>query len=87
MRRLLFLILVTGLAALAWGIGLALSPPVVARYAVVIPGLAERVRIVQLSDTHGSGLDMPPRRLAGIVDLDNIREYLRIEAALEGRGR
>ena len=49
----------------------AVQDPRVVRYAVGLDGLDRRLRIVQLSDSHGSWIDMPPVRLARIVDRVN----------------
>lgn len=66
-RRLVLLVLVGGLATFGFGLWSAQQVPVVARYAVAVPGLAAPLRIVQLSDTHASRLDMPTARLVRIV--------------------
>lgn len=67
MRRLLLLL--AGLPALAflYGLFVAQQAPVVTRYTVAMPGLAAPLRIVQLSDSHYSRIDMPVSRLRGIV--------------------
>lgn len=48
-------------------VGGAIQDPRVVRYRVAAAGLARPVRIVQLSDSHGGPVDMPPARLARIV--------------------
>ncbi len=73
MRRLL--VLLAGLVGLGllYGWASAVQDPRVVRYTVALPGLApgQGFRIVQLSDSHGSWIDMPPQRLARIVDQAN----------------
>ena len=70
-RRLLLFLFIGGLAVFGFGVRSAQQAPVVVRYAVVVPGLAKRLRIVQLSDTHASRIDMPSERLAKIVGQAN----------------
>lgn len=71
MRRLL--LTVAGLAALfvLFGWASAVRDPRVVRYTVALPGLTQGFRIVQLSDSHGSWIDMPPERLERVVDRMN----------------
>lgn len=67
MRRLLLLIL--GLPALLvlYGLAAAVQDPQVVRYRIVVPGLVRPLRIVQLSDTHASPIDMPAMRLDRVM--------------------
>ncbi len=60
---LLGLIVALGL----YGWAEAVQDPRVVRYTIALPKLARPLRIVQLSDTHGSWIDMPPVRLERIV--------------------
>ncbi|WP_156254689.1 metallophosphoesterase [Sandarakinorhabdus oryzae] len=64
-----FLAFVLGLVlALGWAGWLgAIRDPAVVRYRVELAGLQRPLRIVHLSDTHGSNWDMPAVRLARIV--------------------
>ena len=66
-RRLLLIVLIAGLATFGFGVWSAQQAPVVVPYAVIVPGLTTRLRIVQLADSHASRIDMPPERLAQIV--------------------
>ena len=71
--------LVLGVALLTAALGLfgwaeAAQDPQVVRYTVALAKLppgTKPIRIVQLSDTHGSWIDMPPTRLQRIVDQAN----------------
>ncbi|MEI6485576.1 MAG: metallophosphoesterase [Sphingomonadales bacterium] len=67
MKRLL--IALFGLAlAIGWSGWLgAIRDPVVSHYRIALAGLSRPLRIVQLSDLHGSNWDMPQQRLARIV--------------------
>jgi predicted MPP superfamily phosphohydrolase len=67
MRRLILLVVFAGLALAAFGVWSALQDPVVVRYRLPMPGLKAPLRIVQLSDSHVSRIDMPPERLARVV--------------------
>ncbi len=69
-RRLLFATVAIGLAVIAFGYFTATSAPVVRRAQISVPGLAagETVRLLLISDIHVGGPDMPPSRLARIVD-------------------
>ena len=67
MRRLLLVFVVVALAVFGLGVWNAQQAPKVVRHAVVVPGLATRLHIVQLSDIHASRIDMPPERLAAVV--------------------
>ena len=66
-RRVLLLGVATGLALLVFGVVSAQRPPIVARYSVAMPGLSAPLRIVQLSDSHASAIDMPAARLERVV--------------------
>ena len=68
-----FTLLLLGLVlALGWAGWLgAIRDPVVVRYRVELAGLERPLRIVHLSDLHGSNWDMPAVRLARIVDQAN----------------
>ena len=71
MTRLLAFVLAAVLA-LAWAGWLgAIRDPQVVRYRVELAGLQRPLRIVHLSDTHGSNWDMPEMRLNRIVDQAN----------------
>jgi predicted MPP superfamily phosphohydrolase len=70
--RRVFLALVTlAIAVVLFGIGYAVQDPIVARYTVAVPGLKQRVHIVQVSDVHASAFDMPVGRLRRIVGMVN----------------
>lgn len=73
MRRLLLIIIFGGLALAAFGVVSALRDPVVAQYRLPMPGLAAPLRIIQLSDSHASAIDMPASRLARVVAIINAR--------------
>lgn len=45
----------------------AIRDPVVTRYRIALPGLSRPLRLVHLSDIHGSPWDMPEVRIARIV--------------------
>lgn len=45
----------------------AIRDPVITRYRITLPGLQRPLRIVHLSDLHGSAWDMPEARIARIV--------------------
>jgi predicted MPP superfamily phosphohydrolase len=67
------------LAALAaafvlFGYAGAVVDPVVVHYRVPIKGLEAPLRIVQLADIHASLQDMPPRRIARIVETVNAND-------------
>ncbi len=67
MRRLfmsLAIIVIGVLAIFAFG---ALRTPSIVRYRIALPGLTQPLRVVQLSDSHASWIDMPPSRLVRIV--------------------
>ena len=70
MRRIILTTAVLLFALGLFGVASAVQDPRVVRYTVVLdklpPGSAP-IRIVQLSDTHGSWIDMPPVRLERIV--------------------
>lgn len=71
MRRLFLIVMIAGLGLVAFGVWGALQDPLVVRYRLAMPGLAGPFRIVQLSDSHVSRIDMPPERLARIVEQMN----------------
>lgn len=73
MRRLLLFIIFSGLALLVFGFVSAQQDPQVARYRIALPGLQRPVRIIQLSDSHASAIDMRPQRLARVVAMMNAR--------------
>jgi uncharacterized protein len=56
-----------GLAVLLIGYVGAIRDPVITRYRVALPGLVSPIRLVHLSDIHGSAWDMPEPRIARIV--------------------
>lgn len=56
-----------GLALLVFGVVSAQRAPIVARYRIAMPGLLAPLRIVQLSDSHASAIDMPTSRLEGVT--------------------
>jgi predicted MPP superfamily phosphohydrolase len=67
--RLLAWLGVLCLGLLLYGYAAAAQDPRVVRYTVRLPGLeaGRTLRIVQLSDSHGSLIDMPPTRLERVV--------------------
>ena len=66
------LLLLGAMLALGWAGWLgAIRDPVVVRYRVELAGLQRPLRIVHLSDLHGSNWDMPAVRLTRIVDQVN----------------
>jgi predicted MPP superfamily phosphohydrolase len=69
MRRRDLLLWMAGLALAVLLIGYlgAIRDPVVTRYRLALPGLTRPLRLVHLSDIHGSPWDMPERRIARIV--------------------
>ena len=69
--RLLLALVATGLALLVFGVASAQRDPIVVRYRIVLPGLTAPLRLVQLSDSHASAIDMPASRLARVVDQIN----------------
>jgi predicted MPP superfamily phosphohydrolase len=66
-RRALLLLLLVGLALIAIGYHGATRDPLVTRYRLALPGLDRPLRLVHLSDIHGSPWDMPEARIARIV--------------------
>jgi predicted MPP superfamily phosphohydrolase len=74
MRRFLLLIVLAGLALFAFGVYSAQQDPQVAAYRIAVPGLTRPVRIVQLSDSHASAIDMRPARLARVAAMINARK-------------
>ncbi len=73
MRRLLLILFAIAVAAAGFGFASALRDPVVAHYRVALPGLERPLRIVQLSDSHASAIDMRPARLRRVVAMINAR--------------
>jgi predicted MPP superfamily phosphohydrolase len=73
MRRFLLIICFGGLALATFGVVSALRDPVVAQYRLPMPGLAAPLRIIQLSDSHASAIDMPASRLQRVVAGINAR--------------
>jgi hypothetical protein len=74
LRRLAFaslLLVVLGVAGLLWTYGVATSAPLVRRTTVALPGLESPLKVVLISDIHVGGPDMPPSRLAEIVEQIN----------------
>lgn len=72
--RLALLILLVGLAALAGGYATATADPAVRRARVSLPDWpagARPVRVLLISDIHVAGPDMPPSRLARLVQRMN----------------
>ena len=70
MRRILLVPLLILVALGLFGYAGARQQPKVVRYDVALPNWPAGqtpLRIVQLSDLHGSWLDMPPDRISGIV--------------------
>jgi uncharacterized protein len=60
-----------GLALLLLGYIGAVRDPVVTRYRVALPDLDRPLRLVHLSDIHGSAWDMPESRIERIVEQAN----------------
>ena len=76
LRQALLFLLLAGLALLGWSYGTAISDPNVRKAEVALPGwpAGERpVRAVLISDLHVAGPDMPPSRVADIVERINSR--------------
>lgn len=73
MRRFLLIMVAGGLALAAHGFREAQRDPVVAQYRLPLAGLATPLRIVHLSDSHASAIDMPASRLERVVALINAR--------------
>src|SRR3954470_8207036 len=74
MRRFLLLPVALGLALLAWCYWTAIADPVVREADVALPDWpagAPPVRALLISDLHVAGPDMPPERLARIVEQAN----------------
>ncbi len=70
MRRIVLFALMALVALGMFGVATAVQDTRVVRYTVVLDRLplgSRPIRIVQLSDTHGSWIDMPPVRLDRIV--------------------
>ncbi len=71
MRRLLLILLVAAAGLGLFGYGQAMQDPRIVRYTVPVQGLEQPLRIVQLSDSHASAIDMPPQRLQRVVAMMN----------------
>lgn len=56
-----------GCAVVGKGYWNATRDPIVRTAEIAVPGLAEPIRVLALSDVHVAGPDMPPERLRGIV--------------------
>ncbi|MEY2884083.1 MAG: hypothetical protein RL490_1807 [Pseudomonadota bacterium] len=67
MRRIVLLALLLPLLLLLYGLAEAVQDPQLVRYRVAVPGLDRPLRIVQLSDTHASPIDMPTVRLDRVM--------------------
>ena len=67
MRRSLSGLALAGLLCVWIGYLGAIQDPIVAHYRVALPGLVRPLRIIHLSDIHGSAWDMPEVRIARIV--------------------
>jgi uncharacterized protein len=71
LKRFALFVLILGLA-LGWAGWLgAIRDPAVVQYCVELAGLQRPLRLVHLSDTHGSNWDMPQVRLGRIMDRVN----------------
>jgi predicted MPP superfamily phosphohydrolase len=73
-RRFVLLMVAIGLALLGWCYWTAIADPVVREADVALPGWpagAAPVRALLMSDLHVAGPDMPPERLARIVEQAN----------------
>jgi len=74
MLRTLGLILVAALAFAGWCYFNSLADPIVRRTTVAVPGWpagAPPLKVAMISDVHVQGPDMPPERVARIVDQVN----------------
>lgn len=72
--RLLLAALLVGLGLLGWTYAIAIADPVVRRADIALPGWpagAPPVTALLMSDIHVAGPDMPPERLARIVEQVN----------------
>lgn len=67
LRRLFGWLAALGMAVLLLGYVGAVQDPVVTRYRLALPGLERPLRLVHLTDIHGSQWDMPEARIARIV--------------------
>jgi hypothetical protein len=67
MMRWLWAAVVASAALLLLGLAQAVQDPVVVHYRLAVVGLAQPVRILQLSDLHYSPIDMPTARVVRIV--------------------
>jgi uncharacterized protein len=67
MRRIVSWLALAGLLCVWIGYLGAIQDPIVTHYRIALPGLERPLRIVHLSDIHGSPWDMPEVRIARIV--------------------
>ncbi|HEY5711415.1 MAG TPA: metallophosphoesterase [Allosphingosinicella sp.] len=77
LRRFFLLLVALGFALLGWAYWSAVADPVVRRAEIELadwPAGAPPIRVVLISDLHVAGPDMPPSRLARIVDQVNALE-------------
>ena len=65
--RVVLAVAAAALVMVVFGVASAQRDPVVVRYRIALPGLTMPLRIVQLSDSHASAIDMPQARLARVV--------------------
>jgi len=73
-RRLLALVVALGLAVLGWAYWTAIADPVVREAELALPGWPAGqppISALLIADIHVAGPDMPPERLARIVDQAN----------------
>jgi predicted MPP superfamily phosphohydrolase len=73
-RRFVLLMVAIGLALLGWCYWTAIADPIVREANVALPGWpagASPMRALLMSDLHVAGPDMPPERLARIVEQAN----------------
>lgn len=71
MRRLLLAMAAVALALAIFGVVSAVQDPQVVHYRIAMHGLAAPLRIVQLSDSHASAIDMPDERLRRVMAMIN----------------
>jgi predicted MPP superfamily phosphohydrolase len=73
--RALLSTLVAAIAlVLLYGVWEAAQAPRLVRYSIAMPGLSRPLRVLLLSDTHASAVDMRPARLRAIVAQVNARQ-------------
>ena len=73
MRRLLSILLISLAALGLYGLAEAVQDVRLVRYRVAMPGLAQPLRIVQMSDSHANWFNMPTVRLQRLVAAINAR--------------